>query len=333
MELKNKTILVTGIGSFFGLRFTELAINQGMKVCGLENSQEAAKKAQNLGAKVTTGSVTDSKICDKICQGVDIVLHTEEIAKEGGSLEQFQEVNVKGAVNIAKAAKQAGVKTFVHISNALVYGFNYPNHITESGELVSEGNPYCQTKIEAEKALLVLNSPPDFGMIVLRPGDVYGPGCIPWIVRPVLFMRQKLFAIANDGKGVMNHLYLDNLADAIFLAIEKECYGEIFNLTDGEETSWKEYFRQLAEIAALPVPFSLPKDELKMFLKLRYQGQKLFRKQADILPEAVDFMTRPHAYSIEKAKTLLNYQPKINLQEGMRITQEWLQKTDIKKLM
>ncbi|PLZ36962.1 hypothetical protein CBP26_20680 [Fischerella thermalis WC538] len=86
-------------------------------------------------------------------------------------------------------------------------------------------------------------------------------------------------------------------------------------------------------MAGLPAPFSLPKDELKLFLKLRYQGQKLFRKQADILPEAVDFMTRPYAYSIEKARKILSYEPKINLEEGMRLTQEWLKKTDLKKMV
>jgi nucleoside-diphosphate-sugar epimerase len=171
------------------------------------------------------------------------------------------------------------------------------------------------------------------GIIVLRAGDVYGPGCIPWVVRPVHFMRQKLFAYASDEHGVINHVYVDNLIDAIFLAIEKETYGEIFNITDGEQTSWKEYFTRLAEISDSPAPMSLGKDEIKLFLKLRVQGQKLFRKKADILPESIDFMTRPYACSIAKAQNLLNYTPKIGLEEGFRILQEWLKKTDIQNLM
>jgi len=333
MNLKNKTILITGIGEFIGLRTAELASSQGMKVCGLQSSSDKIKKAQNLGAKVIVGSVTDPATAEKACQGVDIVVHAAEVAQEGGSLDKFREVNVGGTVNMAQAAKNAGVKTFVHLSSVLVYGFNYPDHITEEGPLSGENNPYCQTKIEAEKALLQLNAPPDFGIIIIRPGDVYGPGSIPWIVRPLLLMRQRLFAYANEGRGVINHVYIDNLIQAIFLAIEKETYGEIFNVTDGQETSWKDYFTRLAEIADLPAPFSLPKDELKLFLQLRYQGQKLFRKPADILPEVVDFMTRPHAYSITKAQSVLSYEPTINLEEGMRLTQEWLQKTDLQKFV
>ncbi len=333
MNLQNKTILITGIGEFVGLRAAELASLQGMKVCGLQSSSDKIKKAQNLGAKVIVGSITDPATASKACEGVDIVLHTAELAQEGGSLNEFRQVNVDGTINIAQAAEKAGVKTFIHLSSVLVYGFNYPDRITEDGPLCGENNPYCQTKIEAEKALLKLNSPPEFGITIIRPGDVYGPGSIPWIVRPLLLMRQKLFAYANEGRGVINHVYIDNLIQAIFLAIEKETYGEIFNVTDGQETSWKEYFTHLADIAGLPAPFSLPKDELKLFLKLRYQGQRLFRKQADILPEVVDFMTRPYAYSITKAQNVLSYQPTINLQEGMKLTQEWLKKTDLQKFV
>ncbi|MEI2579223.1 NAD-dependent epimerase/dehydratase family protein [Scytonema sp. PRP1] len=333
MNLNNKTLLITGIGGFIGSRTAELAIAKGIKVCGLQDASDKNKKAQNLGAKVIYGNVTDPATAQKACQGVDIVLHTAEIAKEGGSIDQFREINVSGTINMAQAAKNAGVKTFVHISSVLVYGFNYPDRVTEDGPLCGEKNAYCQTKIEAEKALLELNDPANFGIIILRPGDVYGPGSIPWIVRPLLMMRQRLFAYANEGRGVINHTYIDNLIDAIFLAIEKETYGEIFNVTDGQETTWKDYFTRLADIAGLPAPFSLPKDELKLFLQLRYQGQKLFRKQADILPEVVDFMTRPYAYSITKAQKLLNYQPTVDLEEGMRRTHEWVKKTDIQKFM
>ncbi|MBD2435058.1 MULTISPECIES: NAD-dependent epimerase/dehydratase family protein [Fischerella] len=333
MNLCEQTLLISGISGFIGLRTAELAIARGMKVRGLGRSAEKAKQAQKLGVEVMIGSVTDPTTAYKACQGVDIVLHTAGVVQESGSLKHFREVNVGGTVNMAKAAKSVGVKSFTHLSSAMVYGFNYPDGITEDGPLRGENNPFCQTKIEAEAALLQLHAPPDFGIIIIRPGDVYGPGSIPWIVRPLLMMQQKLFALINDGRGVINHLYIDNLIDAIFLAIAKETHGEIFNITDGQKTSWREYFTRLAEMANLPVPYSLPKDEAKLLLRVRQQGQKLFRKKPDLLPETVDFLSRPYTYSIAKAQNMLNFQPKINLEEGMRRTQEWLQITDIQKLM
>ncbi|RUT06969.1 putative oxidoreductase [Dulcicalothrix desertica PCC 7102] len=319
----NQTILITGINECIGQRAAELAIQRGMKVKGFQLTPDKNKQNQ-LGIDVITGDINDSAILEKACQGVDIVLHAAEITKEGGKLKDFQKVNVDGTVTLARAAKKAGAKTFIHMSSVLVYGFDYSNNIAEDGKLKGDNNPYCQTKIEAEDAILKFNDP-SFGVVIIRAGDVYGPGSIPWVVRPVTMMRQNMFACVNDGKGVMNHVYIDNLVEAVFLAIEKQPYGEIFNITDGSETTWKEYFTRLAATVNLAPPFSLPKDEIKLFLQLRHQGQKLFRKEADILPESVDFMTRPYAYSIAKAKNLLNYQPKINLDEGMQLTKQWLQ--------
>ncbi|MBD2293395.1 NAD(P)-dependent oxidoreductase [Anabaena sphaerica FACHB-251] len=333
MNIASKTLLITGIDNFIGLRAAELALERGLKVRGLQTSGKREKNTTNLDADLLIGNITDVNIAQKACQGVDIVFHAEQLSEESGDINKFREINVVGTLNMAKAAKDAGVKIFVHLSSVLVYGFNYPNQVTESGLLSGENNPYCQTKIEAESALLKLNSPPDFNIIIIRAGDVYGPGSIPWVVRPLLLMRQNFFAYANDGKGVSNHLYIDNLIEALFLAVEKEPSGEIFNITDGQETSWKEYFAHLAAIEGLATFMSLPKDELKLLLQVRRQGQKLLRKKADILPESLDFITRPYAYSITKAKTILGYQPKIDLKEGMLRTHEWLKKTDIQELI
>ncbi|SRR5579883_3084027 len=333
MNLKNKTILITGIGGFIGMRAAELALAQGMKVRGLQHSEAKAKKAQELGAEVIVGSITDPAVAKETCQGVDIVLHTAAIVRESGLPKHFYQVNVDGAINMARSAKNADVKTFVHLSSVMVYGFNFPNGVTEDGPLCGENNLYCQTKIESEKELLKLNTPPDFGVIIIRPGDVYGPGSKSWVVRPLLLMRQKLFALANQGRGVINHVYIDNLIDGIFLAIEKEAYGEAFNITDGQKTSWKEYFTRLAEIGNVPVPFSLPAGILKFIVGLRCLTQKVLGQQPDLLPQAIDFGSRPYAYSIAKARSQLGYEPKISLEEGMQRTRDWLQKTDLKNTL
>ncbi len=146
MNLKNKTLLITGIDEFIGLRTAELAIAQGMKVWGLQSSTEYNKKAQNLGINVIVGSITDPITAQKACQGVDIVLHTAQIAQEAGPINHFREINVGGTVNMAKAAKQAGVKTFVHLSSVMVYGFNYPDGVTESGQYLVKIIPTVKRK-------------------------------------------------------------------------------------------------------------------------------------------------------------------------------------------
>lgn len=331
MKLKGKTLLITGIAGFIGRRAAELALEQGMQVRGLQRSQAKAEQVRSLGVDVVVGSVTDPAACQAACAGADMVLHTAALAKESGLLQEFRQINVEGTVNIASAAKAAGVKAFVHLSSVMVYGFHYANHIAETGPLRGENNPYCQSKIEGEQALLALNAPPEFGIIIIRPGDVYGPGSIPWVIRPISLMRKRMFILANAGQGVMNHVYVDNLIEAIFLAAGREAYGEVFNITDGQETSWKEYFTQLAAIADTSIPLSLPPQVLKGLLRLHGFTQTILGQTPDPLPESIDFVTRPHAYSIRKARTELAYTPKVSLAEGMERTKHWFQNVDFEK--
>lgn len=326
MRLQDRSLLITGIGGFIGFRTAELAMQRGIKVRGLQHS---LSKAQKLGAEIILGSVTDPDAAQKACQGVDMVLHTAAIAKESGSLNDFRAVNVDGAVTMAKAAKAAGAKVFVHLSSVMVYGFRYPKLVREDGLLQGDGNSYCQSKIESEQALLQLHNPPHFNVIIIRAGDVYGPGSMHWIVRPLLLMQKRLFILANEGRGAINHLYIDNLVDAIFLTLEKESYGEVFNITDGQQTSWKTFFSKLADTAKLPAPISLPARLVKELIRLRCFYQKALRETPDLLPESVDFFTRPHPYSIEKARIQLGYEPKIDLEEGMLHIQTWLKDTNI----
>jgi nucleoside-diphosphate-sugar epimerase len=317
MELKDKTILITSIGDFIGLRAAEIAIAKGMKVRGLEPLSEKAKPVEALGIPVVIGSITEPEAVEKACQDTDIIFHTESVIDPGGAIEHFRQVNVDGAVNLAKTARQAGVKSFIHLSSVLVYGFKFPDRITEDGPFRGEKNPYCQTKIEAEQELLKLNDPPDFGVIILRAGDVYGPGASSWIVQPLELMQQQHFTLANGGRGIINHVYVDNLTEAVFLAAQKESYGQAFNITDGSKTTCREFYDRLAELAGESKPKSMPAIALKALAHTK-------GKEVGIFPESIDFFTRSHTYSIEKANRVLGYQPRVNLDEGMVKTADWL---------
>ncbi len=317
MNINSKTLLITEIGGFIGLRAAEMAIERGIKVRGLDPSPEKAKKAEVLGAQVFVGSTTERQVLERACQGTDIVFHTESLNEAGGPIEIFRQVNVGGTVNIAQAARKAGVKTFVHLSSALVYGFRFPDQITEEGPLRDENNSFCQTKIEAEKELLKFNNPPDFGVIIMRAGDIYGPSAVTWVLRPLQLMQKNQFVLVNGGRGIINHIYVDNLIDGVFLAAEKETYGEAFNLTDGSQTTWQELYTRLAEIAGQPQPISMPVFALKT-------AAKALGKKLGILPEAIDFISRSHTYSIAKARSMLGYEPGVLFDEGMIRIAAWL---------
>ncbi len=325
MKLKSKTICITGIGGFIGRRVAQLARERGMTVRGLDANPERARLAQNEGATVIVGDLLDPVALGEALKGSDIVLHTAAIVREGGKLEEFRRVNVEGSVQVARTAREAGARAMVHLSSVMVYGFRFPPDIAEEGPYRGEGNPYCITKIESESALLEENQDPaKFGVVIIRPGDVYGPGSEPWITRPLELMRKGLFSLVDGGKPVINHTYVDNLAEGIFLALEKEAWGEAFNITDGMATTFKEFYSRLAKMAGLKPPRILPAWLVKLSIRLVNILEALLRRPNIALPGGVEFIRRPHAYSIDKANRVLGYRPDISLDQGMARTEAWL---------
>ncbi|MCR9141465.1 MAG: NAD-dependent epimerase/dehydratase family protein [bacterium] len=325
MKLKSKTICITGIGGFIGRRVAQLARERGMSVRGLDANPERARVAQDEGATVIVGDLLDETRLAEAVQGSDIVLHTAAIVREGGKLDEFRRVNVEGSVLVARKAREAGARAMVHLSSVMVYGFRFPPDISEEGPYRGEGNPYCMTKIESESALLEENTDPaNFGIVIIRPGDVYGPGSEPWIVRPLELMRKGLFSLVDGGRPIINHTYVDNLADGIFLALEKEAWGEAFNITDGMATTMKEFYTRLAKMAGLRPPRIMPAWLVKLSIRFVNIFETILRRPHIALPGGVEFIRRPHAYSIEKAHHELRYRPQVSLDQGLENTKAWL---------
>lgn len=331
---KQQTLAITGVGGFIGLRAAERAMERGLRVRGLELNPANAKRARAAGAEVIAGDLFNDALLNDLMRGSDFVLHTAALVSEGTDFDLFRKVNVEGAHRAASSARNAGVKIFTHLSSVMVYGFDYPKYITEDGPFRGEDNPYCTSKIESEAAVLKLNEPERFGVIIIRPGDVYGPGSEPWVVRPLELMRSGLFSLVDGGNGTMNHVYIDNLIDAIFLAMfdqPERAFGQAFNVTDGYETTWGEFYDRLADLAGLGSPRRLPAFLIRNAIRAVNAVESVLGREHLALPSGVDFIRRPHPYSIDRAKRLLGYKPAVDLDEGFRRTEEWLRERGLVK--
>ena len=320
LQLPGRSLLVTGIAGCVGGRVAALAQKRGMIVRGLQRSPDKASRvAKQLGVEVITGDISDPKAATEARRGMDFVVHTAALVTDRGPLKEFRRINVIGSATMAEAARDAGVTTFVQISSVLVYGIQYPDDVAEDGPFYSGKSHYCLTKLESERAVLKLHDPTNMRVVAIRAGDVYGPESQPWVVRPLELMRTGEFKLLNGGRGICNHIYVDNLVDGIFLAIERDAAGDAINLTDGQRTTWKEYYTRLARIGGLSDHFiSLPAWLTKLTVSIipGYQSTR----------EAIDFSTRKNAYSVRKAADVLGFFPRVSLDEGMERTRAWLQK-------
>jgi nucleoside-diphosphate-sugar epimerase len=323
MKLEGATLSITGIGGFIGRRVAEVARDRGMRVRGLERSEDAARAARLTGAEVVVGDVCDPAATSAACASADVVVHTAAVVREDGPRALYDRVNVGGTAQVARAARTAGVRRFVHLSSVMVYGFDYPPQVTEDGPLRGEGNPYCETKIESERIARAEHEAGTFEVTVIRPGDVYGPGSVPWVVRPFELMKSGLFVLPSGGRGLVNVVYIDNLVDGILAAIERDA-SDVFNVSDGVGVRCIDYFRPISEAAGRPRIPTAPAGLLRATFALAYRGALLLGREPPAAPSAVDYLMRPNVYSIARARRDLGWAPAVGFDEGMRRVQAWL---------
>ena len=312
-----RRIAITGIGGFIGGRMAERARERGLEVVGLEVSEAAAARASSRGFVTVVGDVGDPGAVRACVSGADVVFHTAAIVEEDGELARYRRVNVEGTRTVAGVSRDAGAKMFVHLSSVMVYGFTYPPHVGEEGEKRGEGNAYCQTKIESEDVARSFHGE-RMGVLVIRPGDVYGAASVPWVLRPLELLRQRVFYLPDGGRGVLNHVHVDNLLDAVFLGLDRRAVGEVFTVTDGEDTSCERFFGYHARMLGRRSAPTMPASVLRTLIGGLEKGSEALGLAPPARRAAIEYLLRPHAYGIGKARRLLGYEPRIGLAAGMR---------------
>jgi nucleoside-diphosphate-sugar epimerase len=275
------------------------------------------------------GDVTSADDARALCTGCDSVIHAAAHVREGGDPRPFERINVGGTRTMAAAAEAAGVKRFVQISSVMVYGFDALGKIDETAPLDGAGNPYCQTKIDSEREALARQSAGGMQVNVVRCGEVYGPGSFHWTIRPVRTMLFKSFRLIDGGVGLMNHVYIDNLVDGILLALDSDRGGEAYNICDGVATTCRDFYGHYARmIGPQPLP-TMSAGWARFLLRAQRAIMRLVGRQSKLHHALVSYMTRHSVYSIQKARDQLGYEPRVGLDEGMRLSEAWLRTSGI----
>lgn len=322
-----KRFLITGINGFIGSNLAERLIKDGHRVNGLIRKSSDLKFLKGLELELFFGDVTDKQSLVEPLKDVDIVVHVAALASDWGSYDSFYKANVFGTQNIAEEASNSGVKRFVHISSTVVHGFPNCKNINEDFPLVKSIFPYCDTKRIAEEWLFEFAKKTQMEITAIRAGNVFGVKDRTFAEKYCDALMQGKGGYIDGGRHWTNTLYIDNLIDAIVLAsFEPNAVGEAFIITDGNEITWKEVTYKYADTLGikrptLSTPFWLGYS-IAFILEMIY---KLFQsKNPPILTRyRISNGGTDYHFSIEKAKKLLNYKPKVGLDEGIKRTIAW----------
>ncbi len=326
MQLQNTKILVTGGAGFIGSNLCEALINSGALVTCLDNFSTG--KLENITELLNhphftliTGDIRNIDDCQKAVSGIDYVFHEAALGSVPRSIKDpvtSNEVNVSGFLNMLVAARDAGVKRFVYAASSSTYG-DSPT-LPKVEEVIGKPlSPYAVTKYVNELYADVFARTYEMECIGLRYFNVFGKrqdpngtyaAVIPLWVKQIIRGEQPV--INGNGEYSRDFTYVANVIEANLKSIDspsdrlknKEGYiNQVFNVAYGGNTTLNQLFETL-------------RDNLARYKPEIVDMQPIYGpyRNGDI----------PHSQaSIEKAKTLIGYNPQFSAAEGFDLACEW----------
>jgi nucleoside-diphosphate-sugar epimerase len=306
-------------------------VKRGIAVRTIARATSDTGLLESLGVTVFRGDFADPQVLADALAGIDVVVHCAAKVGDWGPVEAFRSVNVEGLRRLLEACKGRSLRRFLHLSSLGVYAARHHYGTDESVPPPQDHqDAYARTKVESEELALRYQRESGIPVVVLRPGFIYGPRDRTVLPRLIEALRKKQLPYFSGGRRALNTIFVGNLVDAMFLAIENpKAIGKVYNLTDGELVSKRQFIDTVADGMDLTRPrFSIP-FWLAFFLGGVMERKALRRGDTSpprLTRARVKFLGLNLDYSIEKAKRELGYQPKVNFAEGMRQTLEWYKK-------
>lgn len=310
-------VFITGASGFLGRACADRLRARGDEVCGVDLRADPA-------ADVVAGDIAEPGPWQRHAAGADLVVHTAAVVSNAVGRDAQWRTNVLGTRHVVDAA--AGAARLVTLSSIRAFSdLGFPDGVTEEHPVRMDGNPYVDTKVAAEQVTLQAHAAGRVAVTVIRPGDVYGPGSRPWTLMPLELIRSGRFVLPAGGRGIFSPVYVDDLVDGLLLAADRpEGAGQVVTLTGGVGVTCAEFFGHYYRMLGKRGPVVLPTRLAVAATALVAAGAALTRRETEVNPTSMRYFTRTGTYSIEKARRLLDFDPQVDLAEGMRRTRSWL---------
>jgi 2-alkyl-3-oxoalkanoate reductase len=237
---------VLGAGGFVGAALVERLYRAGAQVVPLiRRIGTGGALLARFGLPQRLANVLDQESLKTAFAGSDVVFHC--VTGDRATI-------VQGLENSLGAAQAAGVRRFVYLSSAVVYGFRPKAAVDEASRIDPPSwSEYAKNKASAEKIIGKWSGGPD--TVVLRPSIIYGPRSKDWSETPARQIASGTAYLVDLGCGQMNEIYISHLLDAMLLAAHHPAAANRnYVIQDGFGRTWQDYYRSLCEL--LGVEFS-----------------------------------------------------------------------------
>lgn len=305
--------LVTGGAGFIGSNLCEALLKAGYFVRCLDDFSTGKREniepfLSNSKFELIEGDIRDLETCMKVCEGIDYVSHQAAWGSVPRSIKMpllYEEINIKGTINMMEASRQNGVKKFVYASSSSVYGDepNLPKREDRIGKVLS---PYALTKKTDEEYGRLYSELYGLQTVGFRYFNVFGrrqdpngayAAVIPKFVKQLL--NDEAPTINGDGRQSRDFTYIENVIEANLkgMASVADVSGEVFNIAYGGREYLIDIYNKLCELLGKDITPNYGSD-----------------RAGDIKHSNAD---------ISKARRMLGYDPDYDFAKGIELAVDW----------
>jgi nucleoside-diphosphate-sugar epimerase len=323
---------VTGAGGFIGSRLLTRWLEAGQpRAVALVRSTEAATRLSALGHEVATADLLRPATLPPALAACNAVVHLAHGDR-----------GPEATRNLLQAMGQAGVRRLVHISTMSVHGpAPGPDAQTEETARIGRyGNDYCDSKAEQEELVWAAQQRGDVEAVILRPTVVYGPGSA-FVSLVMDEARSGQVNWVDEGTGLCNAVYVDDVCSAIDAALAHPLHGEAFFINGDAPITWRRFIEAFADASPAPRFVNIDAAAATEYWAQRQRmpprslAQKVFdklRRLGGENPQPAPFPplgriqreTIRIGFSNAKARRLLGWEPAVSFEDGVRLTKSRL---------
>lgn len=246
-------VLITGATGFLGQRLVPRLIAAGHQALALTRSQEAADGVRRLGAEPVSGDLDRPGSLN--LPAMDSVIHAAAHFRLAGPRAPYFKTNVEGTKALLAAAQKAGAAAFVYVSAGAVVmddrGSPLRNVDETAPTFPRSFSAYIASKSQGEAAVLAANAA-GFRTIAIRPPGIWGPGD-PFSKALPLMIKRRQFAFIDRGDYPYVACHVDNVVEALILALTRGAGGSSYFVNDAEPMTFREFVSGIADAHGLHV--------------------------------------------------------------------------------
>lgn len=327
-------VFITGGTGFLGSALARRLHAMSYEVAVMGRNKKKGSQLELEGIRFIQAEFTDEQAIIQACEGVDYVFHCGALSSPWGKYEAFYEANVVGTENVIKACKIHSVKRLIHVSTPSIY-FDTKERldVKEDDTLPSVFlNHYAETKYLAEQCVDQAFQD-GLATITIRPRAIFGPGDTAIIPRLIRANQERFIPLIHQGEAIIDLTYVDNVVDALILCMDSDdsTLGKKYNISNGERVVLKEVLAKLFQ--ELQMDFRYKHIPYRLAYSIAYLMEKkaslLRSKEEPMLTRySVTVLSSSQTVNIDKAKNELHYQPKISIDEGIRLFSKWWVETN-----